>query len=666
MVETRGTVVNYPAAEIWSTSKCQRLLRPLKSKLTALEKVLISHANANDGVKRRPATRKPKVSSDNGDYLIPSGRVRKYGSRKQEAKSSQQEYLNADDLTIDVRANVSPALGNAYMGVYYAFKAIMDKAEPSKERTFPSLATLASDSVGSCIHLTSSQYTEDPIDADDWFESTPEHFRSTVVIAYAVQLLIASYTSIKELVPAFITLLRHHSCAEGLLEAMVEHTCLTNARRVDIHMLQRLAEMTAHPSIPIQHFTKHLTLHHTRTPAFMVIVKHKEGASLHRAHMQLYLRAFEIWMEERDDTDTFRSLAEDLCPRILRTIDVSVWRHLYNLSKEHDHMLSVTFALALSILVEQSIDITTTKAVKVCETRWRSSSSKTQQDIVSFLLRSFSDDRLVEIVETLVGRVDTLAVHLAGECATHLDGDFSEWATGIERDVMEAKNGSSERYRFEPLLDSWVARTPGLVKINSARTIAAVDSDLEDEEDELASGNSSFVPATTIALTNLLTTATDSKLIDDEMQIGPEVCAVLSARRSTELQKSAKLLERFHRISNENKGQASPLVKCGPLASLLPIESPLQCKSKRKLTLCDASGSSPMRKVRRGPPVRSNLKEMLEQAQGCRTSRAPLRELNNLKSGFAARRNTQKQVITDRETDASAHPKSESDELSML
>lgn len=700
--------------ESWPVSKCQRVLRPLKLKIMAIERALSTSYSVSDGMtswtdhSTQRRSRFDSNSDSSMSYNPGPSKLRKYGAARKQAaaarvQSSATLCPSADDILISIRASNSPSIGNAYLGVYYAFRAILEKVD-SKEK-FPSLAARAGITVGRCVHLTGEQFTNNPIDADDWYEACPAHLRGPIVTGHAAQIVISSCTILGPLMPALILSLKHDPVAINLLVSVLENTSFTDSRKCDIQALQNLANQVGAPWVVQAHFTRIFELSYIRHPAFGCLTLPRIAEELNEYSLALYIKAHTTAVkhlrkrrksEEEADFRILNTLV-DLSRRVLLTTDewtISYFCDMYQCS-EADMFLALSIAFNLAALRLKPTSLELIKRLSHLSTLLHECNATGREQYLIDLTQMFSEERIVELTELLVGRSNDLALMLSKTCASQFEGDYLLWATSLETDVVHAQVASdSDKYRFEPLLDSWVTKTPGLQKMKKSRVI-----DIEDETDD--DGTSideegyradqsrtqlSFVEADCESDDDLI-----SSYISPKSKISSGVCSILSAKRSITKLKSEVLVRRYGRLSSDKASCDTP---CGAGKSHTASQdqhlqhpcSPLMKTSSKRQIYTDLSSvdsaslpehvtrSKRQKLTMHGSPKYTQSSPGPLDSSFRRTSRMPLRELRNLKSSFATRRrakprsrNEDDKMMSGQDgSQLPAHPKSESDELNLL
>lgn len=688
--------------EVLSSSKCQRTLRPLKLKIMALERALTTSYSVSDGI--RPwadydtQRRRRFVSqSDTSGSYDPSTKLRKYGAaRKHTAANRKEPSPSADDTLVALRAHNSPSVGNAYLGVYYAFKAILERINPVEK--FPSLASRAGLTVGRCIHLTGQDCTEEPIEADDWYEACPAHLRGPVVTGHAAQILISSCSILGPVMPALIALLRENPVAFDLLEAVLDGTCFLSSRKSDIQALQDLADQINTPWAVRAHFTKILELNYIHHPAFCCLTEPRNPAELDDHSLALYIKTNIIAINylkaknksNDDDGVRIQDILLDLSRRVLLSQDIgtiSYFCKLYN-SSQGAVCLPLTLAFNMAALSLDNTQVGIVQRLADLTRAVLTLSLTDKNQCLAYLVKAFSEERIVEITEMLVGRSDELALALSKTCAREFEGDYIPWADNLSSDMVRNQVASnSEKYRYEPLLDSWVTRTPGLQKMKKSR-VMNIEDETDDEETSIdEEGYQADRSQTQLSMMEI-DCEDELDLLSSQYppkyKVSHTVLNILSAKKSPSCLKSDVLAKRYRRLSSGTGLADTPCAhKAGEQRDEIKQESsPLRnMKSRRRAAADELRPDSPRkvrivtktRNLRLCTPAEADLLtndadlQSLTQSprHGCGTGFS--RELRNLKSSFAVKRQRAPKV-TVKKLHSQTHkdPESEVDELDLL
>ncbi|CCG83719.1 protein of unknown function [Taphrina deformans PYCC 5710] len=577
------------AATPWQTSKCHRVLRPLKLKINALERALSTSHSVADGltawsILSRKRSKTGNVSDSSAAYRPTSTRVRKYGNvrckqRLNEASSRNEDSNDvfAEELLSSLRSRVTPALGNAYVGVYYAFTSILEKKE-TKHR-FPTLASRAAHTVGRCVHLTSHQFSDDPIEPDEWYESVPAHYRSAVVVGNALQLILSAVSHVRPLLPVIALALSDSPLSMQVMDTVLDHTDISTCRKADVQELQALADRVQAPWALRRHFSEIFRIDLLKYPGFQVVLDCKSETTLDAHAQALYVKANMTVLQylrrkqksQCTNDDRYYELLEEMSCRVFRCADIQFVRLLQAL------------AYSIAVLVN---DVANMEMIQVVQSQTKQvlqASVRAKEDCLEYLTSAFSSEQLVEVVECLVGRQDELAITLARTCATTFEGDFVAWAFAIEKDVLQAKSGGDElKYRFEPLLDSWVARTPGLKKVMNAKIVQQPRDESDEEETSVDEDEYQGDRSRSQLSFAEIECEDENDLLADVLSHGNSITVglleALSHKKSSERLQSAKLLQRYGKLSSKSMHSESPLA-AKRSRSLLSDDSQMLCTS---------------------------------------------------------------------------------------
>lgn len=715
----RGSTVT-PIEQSWPTSKCQRLLRPLKLKIAALERAQSKSYSVQDELTPWPnvsAYRRAKADSGSeSSSYHPSGvKLKKYGAARR-IKSTLQTGtakpgapLCPEDMLSSLRAHANPSLASAYISVYYAFTSILERKEPAGRR-FPSLANRAALTVGRCIHLTSQQFTENPIESDDWYDAVPAHLRADLVLGHAIQLLMSASLILGPLMPIITLAAKDVPLGAELMHTLLEQVDLTKCRKTEMENLRLLSKQVDMPWALQAYYARDFHVEFLKYPAFSVVMDADSKEVLEDSAVALYIAICTKtlpYLRKRDSsiTDSDQRLyrvLEEMCARIMKSNDMSILSCFSSMfSSTQQALQHVSLGLSLRALTKDVSNVTLIESLAVLNKALLGKSITLKEDVLAYLTASLSPDNLVEMVECLVGRVDDLAITLANSCAITFEGEFFEWAEGIERDVLQGKSGEeSEKYRYEPLLDSWVAKTPGMKKVHHHARLEVDYSSDEDEsifdEDgyhaEMSRSQLSFAEMDCVDEDDLMDI---HKSADSKIPLG--VVNILSARKPVDTCLSARLLKRYGSMSTNLVCQKSPLAKVlgrGSRIAQQLVQSPIVARPSRKrryiedkvdelnTQTSDASCPFSAKRLRSSKQTgSSSLMEMSERNPRDSNTRLVLRELNNLTSGFDRPRHRKRirtlrvPVAPDTDEDDSipgdlstltAHPRSEADDLAML
>ncbi|ORY82125.1 hypothetical protein BCR37DRAFT_37371 [Protomyces lactucae-debilis] len=713
--------VQLGAAEIWDTSKCMRILRPLKLKIMALQRTLTSSRSVIDGMTSwkdlSSTTFRPPSHSNTSDdfsdatYGRPKARMIKYGSRKTAIRKAVVDSVSTpEDLIHGLRASMPPHLSAAYVGVFEAYKGILERSNQVVAR--PSLASRAASAVGKCIVLTSEDVTGTPVDADEWYEATPAHLRTATMIGQACQTIVSHSEMLAPIMPALALCTAPHPLACEILEGLLSTISFTGCRKVGMLALQRLACQLGYPQLLQRHYAQRFCLSYFNSINIPLLTLPHLDEPLDQDTFALYKKmaqaGFDGCRRTKDDEarEAITSTLEEMATRTIQHGSETVLTYMADLylsrpqrSGEFDEFQVLGMAHEVALLQHQSNSQTQLVSLQTSFRRLSHCSNKTQH--IASMVSLFSQDQVVTLAELLVGRVDQLAVLLAYEAANQHQGDFVDWAIEVERSVMEAKTDSNAgRWRYEPLLDSWVASTPGVKKIKgiqqSMQSELDVDESTDETDYEADTSQHNFV---------IWDANADEKDLISPFQaaIKPLDLQDLSARRLQDQQASAKVLKRYKQLSYESCGM-SPLVKRAQQGMKRVLDesdlmsSPIQATRKRSrmhivesLPVADDSADTMprstqhrLRQTRSRPDV---LVPLCDSPPKAREMRAPMRELKNLKSSFLSlrrkknaeeprrlatvtktplRQATRYELSSSDEEEEVVCPLSESDELSLL
>lgn len=647
----------------WPTSKCQRALRPLKLKIASLERTLSTSQSVADGLTSWSSVlshrrSKQDIATDEClQYHPKAANLRKYrGSRKQRTNVDLNQYddVRPDAMLNVIRSRCSGAVGASYIAVYEAFTAIVSKAEPRTQ--FPSLATRAAYAVGRCVHLTSDSFSDQPIEAEDWYDAVPGHCRRALVVGHAVQLLLSSSKLLLPILPVVALCLHDSPLSHEIMTAILDLTILSDCRKSDVEYLSKLAIKVNMPWALKIHFTRELRLEQLTLASFSYLLELKSADPIDDYTQALYFKASTLAIQCLRRKKDFKSEADirlfDVMQAISRRvfIDREAWilpllQELYVSTPSAPLLEQLSLAYSLALLVRKPKDAGLVQCLQELSNKFLKSSSTIKDDCMTFLVEVFSSEYLVEVVECLVGKVDEMAIALANMCSTTFQEEFIEWADGIESAVFQVKNeGQTEKYRFEPLLDSWIAKTPGIPKTGLCARNLTIVSDSEDESSSVdEDGYDGDRSRTQLSIAEL-----DCEDEDDLMDVisrsakkmPTNVMTLLSVERSTDLTKSAKLLQRFTQCPS-NPHDGSPLLRMRKKRTEQStlIQSPTPRIAKRLNSTDDTTLPKPLtyhtraKRTKLGKPGLTTADQVLPM-----TSRRGLRELNNLKSSFARKR----------------------------
>lgn len=634
-----------PAQKLWSSSKCQRILRPLRLKLTALERALTTSYSVSDGIRPWSDFGTSRSRKPNHDFItnyVPtSTKLRKYGNARKQAAAnrfglSRDENVPSIETTLtSLRTCNSPSLGSAYLGVYNAFTAILDKVSPIEE--FPSLASRAGLVVGQCIHLTGHPFTSTSIEPDDWYEACPAHMRGPVVVGHAVQMLISSRTILAPMMSALILTLKDNPIVVDLMDAVLEDNSFLTSRKSDLEGLQHLANMIGTPWAIRAHLTKTLEFRHLLLPAFTSIARTKADEELDDYSLALYIKANLIATihlrreQSSSDVDDVRlgTTLRALSRRILLSNDqgtISYFCELYRFSNK-TICLPLALAYNLAALALDPANVNTIATMTNLTSALVKLAAEEKDECITYLTQAFPDARLAFTAELLVGRCNDLALLISAVCARMFEGDYIEWADRLHSDVVSNQiTNDSDKYRFEPLLDAWVTRTPGLPKMRKSRNVEA-----EEESDDNAASSIDEAEyyadqsSTQLPLQEMYCEDHDDLLtskISPIRKVPSSVRKILSDKPGS-LLKSAKLAQRYRRLSGDKTLQGSPCDGKQALQQSSPLH---HIVSKRRM-LVGSENSSPIVKRRRHVFKKDN-------AAIKKRTRHTLREVKNLECSF--------------------------------
>jgi hypothetical protein len=650
--------------ELWDSAKCLRLLRPLKLKIVALQRALASSQSVADGLtswKDLSSSSMNPLSDQSGvDFQSKSrARMAKYGSRRNAIRQAAQPFPStADALLAQLRQGMSPHLYTAFLGVFEAYKGMLERSH--RGTTKLSLASRSAFAVGKCVVLTSESMTDSPIDADDWYESTPAHLRTSVMLGQACQMLISHAEMLAPILPALALCTAPSPLSRNIFNGLLAATSFTGSKRLDIQALRRHATQLHYPQLLQRHYAGRFAHSYFDSANLSLLTMHETAEALDEDTFALYKIMTRAGcdtqrLENEGSKDTIIDALTGITQRTIRfgsEMALSYMADLYanalNRSSGMDEFQLLGIAHKIALLEHQPNSQLLRQSLQKSFREVYQSDRKTEH--IATLAALFGESQIITLVELLVGRVDQMAVMLAYEAATQHGGEFIHWANEVERSVMEAKAGSdSGRWRFEPLLESWVASTPGVrqVRGDSHRKRRA-----DEEQDDAILSEADYEGDTSEQILHSANQADDKDLISPfQMPAKPIDQAGLSVVRLQDLQSSAKVLKRYKQRSFESCGM-SPLIKR------------TQPGTKHLLDDCDLM-SSPIQTTRK--KARLGMPESLPVAEDChsggpemastRTSRAQarharvtseipesrdmrpaLRELINLKSSFLSLR----------------------------
>lgn len=728
MKRERSTVV---APLDWPTSKCQRALRPLKLKIAVLERTLSASHSVFDGLTAWSATiqRRSKHDPSPEDaalYLPPVPyRASRYGaSRKQRPKTdSNKDCLSKEAMLDDLRSRSTGAVSSAYIGVYLAFTAILDRTRTRQK--FPSLSTRASYAVGRCVHLTSESFTDEPIEADTWYEAVPSYCRSGLVLGQAVQLLLSSAQTLKPLLPLIALSLQDSPLSQEVMYTILDMTDLAHCRKSDVEYLSKLANRISMPWALKIHFAREIRLEQLTQPAFSYLLELRSTEAIMDDSTQaLYLKttnaalqALKRRKELKTDAELhLYDLLQDMSCRIFSCDDTWVLPLLqesFEQSFNTQMLLPLALGYSLALLPQRKEDPRYTERLQALTRTILLGPITTKADCLTYLLDALSSDTLARIVHCLVGKIDELALALANSCASTFKEDFVEWAADIEQAVYKGQSqDKTGKYRYEPLLDSWVAKTPAASRSNRRqprRLMIESSDESEDDDKEAASADDNGYEADrsqTHFSTAELECEDDEdfvKLLSQSAKKMPkDVLKLLTIERTSDVTQSAKLLRRLSRQLTSDHcdvDESSPLQRMqkpsrtSRLSRFALPESPTPSTLiKRSRSphdgLLHTEKSTAVTGRRRVKRVRANEHSAASLHVVYQVSPSPVakrvrRELENLKSSFIAkpRRNLVLQQLQTQEANMQSEaqdadfedefympncPKSDCDELSML
>ncbi|OLL23549.1 hypothetical protein NEOLI_001634 [Neolecta irregularis DAH-3] len=247
----------------WPSSKCHRIIRPLKMKLTALEK---SIASGNSIATVSPG----KLSRDQQQNVQERHNIRKYGQKLQTRNELREiRELRVEPLLINARNEApSPSVALAYTGTFNAFEAIL-KHLPRPPSNMKSLAQRSAEVVGRCIVWTAM----DDVDEDEWYDSVPEQWTRSLIIGHATQLIVEKGENLKSLLPALVVLAAEYEAfdqAEILLKTLFEQTKFTiDTPGSAYYLLQLLSYHIHRPRLFKSYLQQTLTIDHIVHPALL-------------------------------------------------------------------------------------------------------------------------------------------------------------------------------------------------------------------------------------------------------------------------------------------------------------------------------------------------------------------------------------------------------------
>lgn len=684
MTEKRRT--NQVETTAWPTSKCQRILRPLKLKITALERALSTSHCVADGIApwtahtRQPRPRFGSDVSDDSTYRQCSTKLRKYGATRKQATTSKPVKLREDvklghnDILTSLRASVSPSLGSAYLGVYHAFRTVLEKLDSVSK--FPSLAVRSASAVGMCIHLTSHQFTEDVIDADDWYEAVPSHYRSATVLGHAVQIIASSSSILGPLMPVMVLLMKDDPVVFHLLYALFESTDLTACRRTEVQALQDLATQVGTPWALQDYYTKNLTLRHILHTGFSIVAQTKSETQFDDHMENLYHQAGLVMIESGCDPEA-TGLMDMITTMTTRTIKCASLHFLRKCTILYSGTRQIYYTYlaliySLSALMRAPSDPELVETSRKLAVNLRSMTVQDRAEGVDLLLKVFEPESLVELVEILVGRLDDLALILSNACSSKFEGDFVDWTNDIERDIVQGRSlEGSDKYRFEPLLGSWVVKTPGLKRMALFNIIIDNSSGEETEIDDLSTHEEDYYADCSraqLSSAELWCEEGEDDLTSDranERKVNTMMLNLLSAstKKSTkkdtsDILRSAQLLRSISKTSRSKPIDGSPLIQHSKTRShRIILSSPLvtrKSKRTRRIDEDDSSGSSDAeqpqpihtKRNRLGTRITETSLELAfkESINAPRSCSLPLRELSNLRNTFASKGTSKRQA----------------------
>ncbi|GAO48381.1 hypothetical protein G7K_2554-t1 [Saitoella complicata NRRL Y-17804] len=511
----------FNAATPWDASKCHRTLRPLKSKIQALSSSKrtsptdYASGNAVEATEGRVSGSTQHRQS--GPFTVPLPPRRKITKKYSATSSTKPANTSAattssltnfatgsleytyDSLLQTAKANAAPALAAAYVSIFVAFRMVLQTCTPSNSiRHFSTLAERAAAMVGRCITWTEGM----GVHQDEWYDSMHSQYRRTAVVGQAMQFLAEEGELLRELLPALIAVSVHHEEREGaavLLQKLIEMTRWEEEGAQTYRLVEALAKMCRRSWILKAHLTQTLTIELMLKSAFTEYIVQGAGKDEHSGGLLASALEFSARKYKGFKRSSTVAGQVDTLEHVIHVLGVELIKVSLSASTEETARRAADGATSLLALyfntgTPKTIEIDNTQPYKTtlfptlaAGMALRSHQLKPSAELLTALqsqLRrhatSLTDDSLWSVVfeayssssafRSLIGdsvlpTSPTLAANIATCWAMKNpfnDNDAATWAAGIERKAMKADSGSEgrRRWKFDGILDAWVAATP--------------------------------------------------------------------------------------------------------------------------------------------------------------------------------------------------------------